>query len=115
MIILFKDYTGVYAMKIGFLVGLATLVLSSQSVFADQHVNGYTRSSGTSVMGYNRSSADRTATNNYSYRGNTNPYTGSTGRSTRLNRGDGNYDNSGNSRSQRSYCGTYDDNCKNRR
>lgn len=43
------------------------------------YVNGYTRSDGTYVQGYQRSAPDSTVTNNYGYRGNTNPYTGQTG------------------------------------
>ena len=42
-------------------------------------VNGYTRSNGTKVQGYNRSNANSTVRDNYSYKGNTNPHTGSTG------------------------------------
>jgi hypothetical protein len=46
---------------------------------ADQYVHGYTRSDGTYVNGYYRSSPNGTVTDNYSYRGNENPYTGSAG------------------------------------
>jgi hypothetical protein len=46
---------------------------------ADQWVSGYTRSDGTYVQGYNRSSPNNTVQDNFSYYGNTNPYTGSTG------------------------------------
>ena len=48
------------------------------SAFAG-YVRGYTRSNGTYVSGYNRSSGNGTVTDNYSFVGNTNPYTGSTG------------------------------------
>ena len=51
------------------------------TAFADQYVNGYTRQNGTYVQGYTRSSPDSTVTNNYSYQGNSNPYTGQTGTS----------------------------------
>ena len=46
--------------------------------FADVYVNGYYRSNGTYVNGYYRSSPDSSPYNNYSYPGNTNPYTGKT-------------------------------------
>ena len=49
------------------------------TVFADTYVQGYTRSDGTYVQGYTRSSPNNTVRDNYSYKGNTNPYTGSTG------------------------------------
>src|SRR3989344_7277974 len=45
-------------------------------VKADVWVNGYTRSNGTYVNGYYRSSPDSNPYNNYSFPGNTNPYTG---------------------------------------
>ena len=46
---------------------------------ADQYVHGYYRSNGTYVQPYYRSSPNGTVTDNYSYRGNTNPHTGSIG------------------------------------
>ncbi|HEV3114911.1 MAG TPA: hypothetical protein VGY99_30875 [Candidatus Binataceae bacterium] len=39
-------------------------------------MQGYTKSDGTHVNGYYRSSPDGNPYNNYSYPGNTNPYTG---------------------------------------
>lgn len=42
------------------------------------HVRGYTRSNGTYVAPHVRSSPNSTPTDNYSYPGNTNPYTGKT-------------------------------------
>ncbi len=42
---------------------------------AGEYVHGYMRSNGTYVQGYQRSNPDSTVTNNYSYQGNTNPYT----------------------------------------
>jgi hypothetical protein len=42
-------------------------------------VNGYSRSDGTYVNGYNRSDRNGTVTDNYSFEGNTNPYTGKEG------------------------------------
>jgi len=43
------------------------------------HVNGYTRKDGTYVQGYERSNPNSTVKDNYSYIGNTNPYTGEKG------------------------------------
>ena len=48
---------------------------------AGDYVSGYTRSNGTYVSPHYRSSANSTVRDNYTYRGNTNPYTGSTGQS----------------------------------
>lgn len=42
-------------------------------------VNGYQKSDGTYVSGYYKTIPDNTATNNYSYQGNTNPNTGTQG------------------------------------
>ena len=47
--------------------------------FADTYVNGYTKSNGTYVQGHYRSSPDSTRSNNWSTKGNTNPYTGKAG------------------------------------
>ena len=46
---------------------------------ADVWVDGYFRSDGTYVQGHFRSSPDSSVTNNWSYSGNTNPYTGEVG------------------------------------
>lgn len=54
-------------------------LLSSPAHARDVAVHGYYRSNGTYVQPYHRSAPDGTVTNNYSYSGNTNPYTGSTG------------------------------------
>lgn len=56
----------------------AVLLFASAS-FADQYVQGYTRQDGTYVQGYYRSSPNSSVTDNYSYKGNTNPYTGENG------------------------------------
>lgn len=63
--------------RTGILVSL--LGLFATSAFADSWVNGYTRSDGTYVQGHMRSSPNSTVRDNYSYSGNRNPYTGSTG------------------------------------
>ena len=46
---------------------------------AQVYVRGYTRSDGTYVAPHMRSSPDGTVTNNYSYQGSRNPYTGEIG------------------------------------
>jgi len=42
-------------------------------------VSGYTRRDGTYVSGYNRSNSNNTVMDNYSHKGNQNPFTGSQG------------------------------------
>lgn len=59
---------------------LVALLFASTS-FADQYVQGYTRKDGTYVQGYTRSSPNSSVRDNYSYKGNSNPYTGETGSS----------------------------------
>lgn len=49
------------------------------SAYADQYVRGYTRSNGTYVQPYMRSTPDSNPYNNYSTQGNVNPYTGAVG------------------------------------
>jgi hypothetical protein len=56
-----------------------SIAFLSISAFADQYVHGYTRSNGTYVHPYYRSSPDNRVTNNFSLRGNVNPYTGAVG------------------------------------
>lgn len=46
---------------------------------ADVYVDSYYRSDGTHVQGHHRSEPNSTVTDNFSYKGNTNPYTGETG------------------------------------
>lgn len=55
---------------------LLLVALSTLATFAQVHVRGYTRSNGTYVAPYTRSSPDKSPYNNYSYPGNKNPYTG---------------------------------------
>ncbi len=55
------------------------LVLVATSLCFAEWVSGYTRKDGTYVNGYNRSDSNGTVRDNYSYKGNTNPYTGETG------------------------------------
>ena len=54
----------------------ALLVTLSMSASAQTHVEGYTRKDGTYVQPHWRSDPDKSPYNNYSYPGNTNPYTG---------------------------------------
>lgn len=56
---------------------ILSLVLAS-AASADQ-VNGYYKKNGTYVQPHYRSSPDNTLKNNYSTKGNTNPYTGTQG------------------------------------
>jgi len=60
-------------------VALCVALWSISTAFADQYVHGYTRSNGTYMQPYYRSSPDHTVTNNFSYKGNVNPYTGTVG------------------------------------
>ena len=60
------------------LLVLALLLTTLSACYAGW-VSGYTRSDGTYVNGYNRSDSNGTVRDNYSYEGNTNPYTGKEG------------------------------------
>jgi len=53
------------------------LLLSFSSIA--EYVSGYYKSNGTYVQPYYRSDRNSTVTDNYSYYGNTNPYTGKVG------------------------------------
>ncbi len=57
----------------------ALLLVSSSAFSGDAWVDGHTRKDGTYVAGHHRSTPDNTTSNNYSTRGNTNPYTGQQG------------------------------------
>ena len=57
----------------------AIVAVFASSAFADVYVRGYTRSDGTYVQPHYRSSPNSTTLDNYSTRGNTNPYTGKRG------------------------------------
>lgn len=54
-------------------------VVISNVALADTHVRGYTRQDGTYVEPYYRTDANSTKYDNYSTKGNTNPYTGQEG------------------------------------
>ena len=62
-----------------FLVGAALAVMAGQSFAADS-VRGYVRRDGTYVAPHMRSAPNDTRLDNYSTRGNVNPYTGQEGR-----------------------------------
>ena len=49
--------------------------LAQNAQAKDVYVNGYTRSDGTQVRGHYRSAPDHSYDNNWSTKGNTNPYT----------------------------------------
>lgn len=65
-------------------------LLSIATSLSAEYVSGYTKSNGTYVSGYNRSSANYTKSDNYSTKGNVNPYTGEAGTKSYNN-----YNNSG--------------------
>ena len=58
---------------------LAALAIFTISGYADVHVNGYTKQDGTYVEPHYRSNPDGNVNNNWSTKGNTNPYTGEKG------------------------------------
>jgi len=64
-------------MKYSFLI--SALISISANAFANEYVSGYTTHNGTYVAPHYRSSPDGTAADNYSSKGNTNPYTGQAG------------------------------------
>ena len=60
-------------------ITMLLVVAFSSICFADTYVNGYYRQDGTYVQGHHRSDPDGSRENNWSHRGNTNPYTGARG------------------------------------
>lgn len=54
---------------------LALFLFTLSSIEAQTYVKGYTKANGTVVQGYYRSSPNGTVKDNYSYKGNVNPYT----------------------------------------
>jgi hypothetical protein len=58
---------------------LLALVCLSVASHAGDYVSGFVRSNGTYVAPHYRTSPNSTVQDNYSYKGNYNPYTGSTG------------------------------------
>lgn len=62
------------------LIAIFLVLLIPLSVFArDVHVKGYVRKDGTYVQPHYRTAPDSTISNNYSTKGNVNPYTGEAG------------------------------------
>lgn len=61
------------------LTALLAVAAFSSAVHADVYVRGYTRSDGTYVAPHYRSDANATRNDNWSTRGNVNPYTGKPG------------------------------------
>lgn len=55
------------------------LCLFASAAMADTWVNGYYKKDGTYVPGHYRTDANSTKDDNYSTKGNTNPYTGTSG------------------------------------
>jgi hypothetical protein len=66
--------------KAALLLFVVVLFVSSAGfAFAQVRVHGYTRSDGTYVAPHVRSAPNSTPTDNYTFKGNTNPYTGQQG------------------------------------
>lgn len=61
------------------MLAILLLLLFVPKVYADDWVNGYYRKNGTYVQGHYRSSSNDTASDNWSTKGNINPYTGKAG------------------------------------
>lgn len=68
--------------KMIFVLSLVALMFVTGQASAGQYVRGYHRSDGTYVNGYHRSSPNSTQYDNYSTKGNVNPYTGEKGYKT---------------------------------
>ena len=64
------------------LIASAALILLASSLSAQTHVRAYTIKKGTSVAPSVRTIANNTQRDNYSTRGNLNPYTGKAGSKT---------------------------------
>ena len=64
----------------GLMVGMLVLVgLTWPALAQSTYVQGYVKSNGTYVQPHYRSAPDSTTSNNWTTRGNSNPYTGSYG------------------------------------
>ena len=61
-----------------FICAVALMGLSGMA-YADQYVNGYTRSNGTYVQPHYQTDPNNSRFDNYSSKGNVNPYTGQAG------------------------------------
>ena len=60
-------------------VALLVAMATADIAWAQQQVDGYFRKDGTYVQPYTRSTPNKSYNDNYSVRGNTNPYTGERG------------------------------------
>ena len=60
-------------------VAATAILFAAQAMASDHYVNGYMRSNGTYVEGHYQTNPNNTQTDNYSTRGNYNPYTGQEG------------------------------------
>jgi len=61
------------------ILATSALLLTFGTATADEYIHGYTRSNGTYVEPHYRSSPNNTAYDNWSTKGNVNPYTGEAG------------------------------------
>ena len=61
---------------------LCSALITTAAVRAQVYVKGYHRSDGTYVEGHYRSTPNKSKADNYSYKGNRNPYTGEKGSQT---------------------------------
>ena len=66
-------------MKKAIVILAVAAALTATTALADELVNGYMRQDGTYVQPHYRSRPNSTTQDNYSTRGNTNPYTGERG------------------------------------
>lgn len=66
-------------MKKTFLLLFIGIQFGSTAYSGDTYVQGYTRKDGTYVQGHHRTTPDNTINNNYTTKGNVNPYTGTEG------------------------------------
>src|SRR5436190_11818592 len=73
-------HTGRLNMR-AFLIGALVALLAAPAAFAqsDHYVSGYTRKDGTYVAPHYQTNPNSTRNDNYSTRGNVNPYTGQSG------------------------------------
>jgi len=65
--------------KLKIVVAALTLAVACSVSAADTHVRQYTKKNGTTVAPHHRTAPDKTKANNYSTKGNMNPYTGKKG------------------------------------
>jgi hypothetical protein len=70
--------TAIKGLKMKKLLLIVMLALSTHAL-ADKYVRGYSKSDGTYVQGHYKTESNGTKYDNYSTKGNTNPYTGKQG------------------------------------